>query len=125
MHAVVGMVLLDPERTEEQLGFLRDVIAPNVERRPSLVRAFWTYDPSRSRGTVMVVFQNEDAAVEFRVGVEADEAGRSGLGVKFETLQVLEVIAESSGPSVKPVGGLPRNTSEPSDISQRCYLTRV
>ena len=39
MHAVVGMVLLDPERTEEQLGFLRDVIAPNVERRPGLVRA--------------------------------------------------------------------------------------
>ena len=98
MHALLGMVLLDPARTPEQIGFLRDVIVPNVQRRPGLVRAFWTYDPTGSRGTVMVVFQNEDAAVEFLAGVEADEEERSGRGVRFESLQVLEVVAEASGP---------------------------
>jgi hypothetical protein len=46
----------------------------------------------------MVVFQNEDAAVEFLAGVEADEEERSGRGVRFESLQVLEVVAEASGP---------------------------
>ena len=98
MHALLGMVLLDPARTPEQIGFLRDVIVPNVQRRPGLVRAFWTYDPTGSRGTVMVVFQNEDVAVEFLAGVEADEEERSGRGVRFESLQVLEVVAEASGP---------------------------
>ncbi|MDP9353451.1 MAG: hypothetical protein M3P51_18180 [Chloroflexota bacterium] len=95
MYAVVGVWRRDVSQSEEQLSVLREQIVPNVSQSPGFVSGYWTHDRSGGRDYTMIVFEREEAALDFKGVVEGNSQNQAEHGIKLESLAVAEVLAEA------------------------------
>lgn len=81
MYAVVGMWTMDPERQDAQEEELRERIVPSVSATPGFVRGTWSREIDGTRGTSLIVFDNEPSARDFIDSVRANAPRQRTAGV--------------------------------------------
>ncbi|MEA2575299.1 MAG: hypothetical protein QOH93_2597 [Chloroflexia bacterium] len=95
MYAAVSVWSRDKDRAEEQLKVLHERIVPNVQRSPGFVAGYWTIDPVSNKNHVMIVFETEENARDFKAGIEQQRAIQAAGGMTLETMTITEVLASA------------------------------
>jgi hypothetical protein len=95
MHATVGIFKMDPALFARQHQELDERIVPLVRHQPGFVSATWTYDRDAGRSYALVVLDSEGAARKFAAFVKERASIPNDAGVRLESIDVTEVLAEA------------------------------
>jgi hypothetical protein len=95
MYAVVGMWTMDPERQDAQEEELRERIVPSVSATPGFVRGTWSREIDGTRGTSLIVFDNEPSARDFIHSVRANAPRQRTAGVINDEFLLVELLADA------------------------------
>jgi hypothetical protein len=93
MHAVIGQVKLDPDRRDETIKALNEIVVPTAKAMPGFIGASWCRALEGDRGVSMLVFESAEAA---RAAAEQMRQGPPpGTPATFVSADVFEVVAQA------------------------------
>ena len=93
MHAVIVRVTIDAGRGDEATKTLHTEVVPMAKSSEGFVRGLWLRSSDGDTGRGVIVFDSEEHA---RAAAErAATETVAGRPVKFESVEVVEVVAEA------------------------------
>jgi quinol monooxygenase YgiN len=95
MYAVVAVFTMDRARDEEQRRALKEEVIPITRQVPGFVSGYWMADPAGPGSHVLTIWDTEEQAHAFIRVVEARRPQGEQAGVGYESLTVVEVVAEA------------------------------
>ncbi len=94
MNAVVAVFNLDRAWDEEHQRTVEEQLIPITREVPGFVSGYWMSDPAEPRSHVLTIWDTEEQARAFIRVVEARRPQGEQAGVGYESLTVVEVVAE-------------------------------
>jgi hypothetical protein len=98
VYARVIRAQVPPEHFDQVLAATKERNVPMVKQFPGFKTGYWTGHKQTGRVTSFVLFDSEEGIQAAEAGLEQMRPLMEPLGVRFESVENLEVLATEPGP---------------------------